>query len=145
MPLAYLNSQKPTRASPTGVGPHCVLHYGGRRGARRMSNVYTVNPWERFLSPIDTIRVCRALEKLLLHGLHEFALTGSLATEIQLSLAEAAPRLRRMNDIDIVVRSFDSIPQTIANGFLFRHIHPKAAPGQTLMQLVDPEQTVRVD
>jgi hypothetical protein len=104
-----------------------------------------LNPLERFLSPIDTIRACRALEKLSLHGLREFALTGGLATEIQLRTADAAPRLRHLNDIDVVVRSFDSIPQTIAEGFLFRHIHPKAAFGQTLMQLVDPEQAVRID
>jgi hypothetical protein len=79
--------------------------------------------------------------KLIQGGLHDFALTGSLATEIQLGESTSG----QLNDIDIVVRSFDAIPAALADAFLFRHIHPRAIDGKTLMQLVDADQAIRVD
>ncbi|MBZ5607976.1 MAG: hypothetical protein LAP38_06960 [Acidobacteriia bacterium] len=68
-------------------------------------------------------------------------MTGSLAMELQL----VAPRSRRLNDIDIVVSSFDSLPSSLAGAFLFRHIHPGAIEGKTLMQLIDAELAIRID
>jgi hypothetical protein len=65
--------------------------------------------------------------------------------ELQLKGAGEPPLLAHLNDIDIVVRSFDAIPATLADGFLFLHIHPNATDGKTLMQLVDPDQAIRVD
>lgn len=53
---------------------------------------------------------------------------------------------RALNDLDIVVDSFDSIPPTIAHkDLLLRHIHPKAPRGKILLQLVDPEVALRID
>jgi hypothetical protein len=70
--------------------------------------------FERVLSPEDAKRVACALEKLQRCGLRRFALTDSIAMELQL----ASPRLRRLNDIDIVVASFDAIPAALAGAFL---------------------------
>ncbi len=97
--------------------------------------------FERFLSAADAARVSLALEKLQHCGLREYALTGGIAMELQL----ATPRLRRLNDLDIVVASFDSIPSTVAGAFLLAHVHPRATDGKTLMQLVDAEQALRID
>jgi hypothetical protein len=49
------------------------------------------------------------------------------------------------NDIDFVTESFDSIPMTLADSLLFRHMHPLDPPGKTLLQCVDAESSVRVD
>jgi hypothetical protein len=50
-----------------------------------------------------------------------------------------------VNDIDFVVESFDSIPGSLADGFLVHHIHQHASEGKTLLQLIDPEQALRID
>jgi hypothetical protein len=50
-----------------------------------------------------------------------------------------------VNDIDFVVESFDSIPGSLADGFLVHHIHPHALEGKTLLQLIDPEHALRID
>lgn len=55
------------------------------------------------------------------------------------------PSLRALNDIDFITDSFDSIPNSLAGDFLFRHVHPLDPPGKTLLQFVDPETTLRVD
>ena len=55
------------------------------------------------------------------------------------------PLLRILNDMDFVVDSFDDIPETLADEFLFRHIHLSDPPGKTLAQLVDPENSLRLD
>ncbi len=52
---------------------------------------------------------------------------------------------RPLNDIDFVVPSFASIPGSLAGGFLVHHIHPNAVEGKTLLQLIDPEQGLRID
>jgi hypothetical protein len=91
------------------------------------------------------MRVSLVVEKLAIQGLREFALTGSVAMEIHMAATGQTPRLRRLNDLDIVVESLASIPQSVADGFLFRHVHPKAIAGKTLMQLVDPDQALRID
>src|SRR5262249_44164207 len=55
-------------------------------------------------------------------------------------------RYRELNDLDIVIESFDSIPNAMADsGLLFRHIHPKATEGKLLVQLVDPDDALRID
>jgi hypothetical protein len=101
--------------------------------------------FDLFLSPTDATRVCRVLEKFALHDLHGFALTGSLALETQWIRLGHAPHTRALNDLDIVVESFASIPSAVTESFLFRHIHPKAPQGKMLVQLVDPEEALRID
>jgi hypothetical protein len=52
---------------------------------------------------------------------------------------------RALNDVDLVVESFDAIPLWLADRFLLHHIHPRAREGKTLLQLIDPERGLRVD
>jgi hypothetical protein len=53
--------------------------------------------------------------------------------------------VRSLNDIDFIAESFDSIPVSLGDSFLFRHVHPLDPPGKTLLQCIDAENTVRVD
>lgn len=101
--------------------------------------------FDLFLSQADAMRVCRVTAKLALHDFREFALTGGLAVEAHWIGLGHAPHVRALNDVDIVVESFASIPCELANTFLCRHIHPKAPEGKTLVQLVDPGEAVRID
>jgi hypothetical protein len=99
-----------------------------------------------FFSSTDAARLNRVLEKLALHGLHNFALTGSLAIEVNLIAQGNAHHTRDLNDFDIVVESLSSIPAELAtSNFLFRHIHPNAPEGKMLLQLVDPDEALRID
>jgi len=52
--------------------------------------------------------------------------------------AGAGLGIRILNDMDIVVESFRSIPSSLADAFLFRHIHSKAPEGKMLIQFIDP-------
>ena len=52
---------------------------------------------------------------------------------------------RHLNDIDFVVESFTSIPESLAGSFLLHHVHPDATDGRTLLQLIDQERAIRVD
>ncbi|HXM45522.1 MAG TPA: hypothetical protein VN924_30075 [Bryobacteraceae bacterium] len=99
--------------------------------------------FDRFLAPADARRASQVIEKLVLLGLRDFALTGGLAIEAH--LAGHSTMVRSLNDVDIVVESFAAIPPALADGFLFRHIHPHAPRGRTLVQLVDPSEAVRID
>jgi hypothetical protein len=100
---------------------------------------------DRFLSRIDADRGLRCFQKLARHDIAGWALTGGLAIELHHLLAgrEADPRV--LNDIDFIVGSFDRIPQTLADDFLFRHVHPFDPPGKTLMQAIDADTCLRVD
>jgi hypothetical protein len=71
-------------------------------------------------------------------------LTGGAATEIHL-LHRRETECRRLNDLDFVVESFASIPESLAQDFLFHHVHPDAPEGKTLLQLIDQEQWLRID
>ncbi len=102
-------------------------------------------PFNAFLTSADAMRVFRIQEKLRLHDIHKFALTGGLAIEIHLIAQDHVQHTRNLNDVDFVVESFASIPGTLAKSFLIRHIHPKATEGKTLMQLVDPDEALRID
>jgi hypothetical protein len=101
--------------------------------------------FDLFLSPSDAMRVCRVMAKLALHDFRDFALTGGLAIETHWLGLGRAPRVRALNDMDTVVESFGSIPGALANTFLCRHIHPRAPEGKTLLQLVDPNEAIRID
>jgi hypothetical protein len=52
---------------------------------------------------------------------------------------------RVLNDLDFITGDFASIPETLSQDFLFRHIHPDAAPGKTMLQLIDCDAALRVD
>ena len=100
---------------------------------------------QRFLSTADSARALRCLQKLAAHDISQWALTGGFAIEIHHLLCGHDAGARSLNDIDFVVDSFEHIPQSLADQFLFRHIHPFDQPGKTLMQSIDPETSVRVD
>lgn len=98
-----------------------------------------------FLSPSDCLRASESLAKLLACGLCECALTGGVAAELHLVAQGRRAEQRVLNDLDLVVESFEAIPAAIAEGFLLHHIHPHALEGKTLIQLIDEKQRLRID
>jgi hypothetical protein len=100
---------------------------------------------EHFLCAADLKHATRVFEKLKRHDLSNFALTGGFATEMYCLQHERQPLRRPLNDIDFIVDSFDRIPESLADEFLFRHVHPWDPPGKTLLQLVDPDHALRID
>lgn len=100
---------------------------------------------EQFLSAADAARALRCLQRLAAHDISQWSLTGGFAIEIHHLICGRDADVRRLNDIDFIVDSFEHIPQTLGGEFLFRHVHPFDPPGQTLVQSIDPEAIVRVD
>ena len=96
------------------------------------------------LSADDASRAEAVVDELLMHGLRA-ALTGGLANEARLRTRGRSSGPRRLNDLDFVVESFASIPETLADRFLLNHVHPLAAAGKTLLQLIDPARALRID
>lgn len=101
--------------------------------------------FQRFLSVADAERALDALRKLARHDVGRWALTGGFAIEIHHWCMGLESCVRCLNDIDFVTGSFDCIPETLADDFLFRHVHPLDAPGKTMVQFVDPESALRID
>ena len=100
--------------------------------------------FDAILNDEDACRATAVVDELLALGFPA-ALTGSLAIEAHL-LARGQPAPRRsLNDLDLVVESFAVIPHCVAHRFLLHHVHPFAAEGKILMQLVHSERVVRVD
>jgi hypothetical protein len=97
------------------------------------------------LSPVDADRALRSFRKLARHDIGPWALTGGLATEIHRLVRGCEPRLRPLNDIDFIADSFECIPETLADDFLFRHIHPRDPPNRTMLQCIDPDTALRID
>src|SRR5215471_5897130 len=96
------------------------------------------------LEPPDVRRATAVVETLLAYGFRG-ALTGGLAIDAQLRAHGRPVERRPLNDIDFVVESFASIPESLAGPFLVHHVHPDATDGKTLLQLVDEAHRVRVD
>jgi hypothetical protein len=92
----------------------------------------------------DASRAAEVVETLLTKGLR-CALTGSLAIDAQLHAHGHAVAPRHLNDIDLVVDRFTSIPASLAASFLQHHVHPDATDGRTLLQLVDEARKIRID
>jgi len=108
-------------------------------------NLQSLADVTEFLSASDVQRVYLSLEKLSAYGFRGGALTGSFATEAHLLSQGRSTERRPLNDLDFVVESFASIPGSLADGFLLHHIHPHAAEGKMLLQLIDREQALRID
>ena len=98
-----------------------------------------------FLKANDAIRASSVVEKLLANGLRGCALTGGLAIEAHLRAHGRPIHWCALNDVDLVVESFDAIPTALADRFLLNHIHPHAPEGKTLLQVIDRERALRVD
>jgi hypothetical protein len=97
------------------------------------------------LSAADAARAERVLHKLSRHGLGNWALTGGLAYELHSQILGLDCSERALNDLDFITGAFDCIPGTLSQDFLFRHIHPVAPPGKTLLQLIDQDAALRID
>jgi hypothetical protein len=98
-----------------------------------------------FLNRADAQRASDVVEKLLGNGFRSCALTGGLAIEAHLRAHGRPTGRRALNDVDLVVESFDAIPVRLADRFLLNHIHPRAREGKTLLQLIDRKRALRVD
>jgi hypothetical protein len=96
------------------------------------------------LDPDDARRATEVVEAVLVHGLR-CALTGGLAIDAQLRAHGQPIERRQLNDIDVVVESLTSIPQSLARSFLQHHVHPDATDGRMLLQLIDEDRRIRVD
>jgi hypothetical protein len=101
--------------------------------------------FQKFLSVADADRALHTFCKLARHEIGQWAVTGGFAIEIHHWRLARQCSIRSLNDIDFIARSFECIPQTLADDFLFRHIHPLDPPGKTMMQLIDPERALRID
>ena len=95
-----------------------------------------------FLGVADVQRVISVLRKLNTCGL-DYAITGGIALEP--SLGSGLSRQRALNDIDIVVSTFEALLSTLASAFMISHAHPDRPTGKLAIQLVEPNQRVRVD
>ena len=95
-----------------------------------------------FLGVADAQRVISVLWKLNTCGL-DYAITGGIALEP--SLGSGLGRQRALNDIDIVVSTFEALLSTLASAFMISHAHPDRPTGKLAIQLVEPNQRVRVD
>lgn len=95
-----------------------------------------------FLEAADAERAFKVFQKLDACGLG-YAATGGMALEP--ALGSELGRLRAFNDIDVVVPGFDTLPPALASAFMISHAHPHRPPGKLAIQLVEPEQRVRID
>jgi hypothetical protein len=102
-------------------------------------------PFWGFLAAEDAGRVSRTLQTLFRHDVGRWALAGGLAVELHWTRLTGEVSVRALNDLDFIVDSFDALPESLADDFLFWHIHPFDPPGKTLVQLVDPDGAVRID
>ncbi len=116
----------------------------GRAKARRQEDV-DLNGIEQFLSTRDADRARATFRKLARHAIGQWVLTGGLAIELHCLRLGRVPSLRALNDLDFVTGAFDCFPETLAEDFLFRHIHPSDPAGKILLQFVDPDSALRVD
>ncbi len=86
-----------------------------------------------------------AFNKLARHDIGRWALTGGIAFEIYANRLGLPTAPRALNDLDFVAESFDCIPETLPDDFLFRHIHPFDPPGKILLQMIDADAALRID
>src|SRR5438045_3595837 len=101
---------------------------------RILSNGMFSLPGERllihqFLCIAEAERVFHTLRRLSHHDTSGWALAGGMAVEIHCLRAGRPASIRPLNDIDFVAPAFDYVPETLADEFLFRHVHPFDPPG----------------
>jgi len=139
--------------SKTGVGKIlnreiAVFPIGGFYPALQVwivSCIHTVDHNRDVSLTSDAARVERVLLKLARHNIRNWALTGGLAFDIHSRMLNVDCPERALNDLDFVTGEFAYIPGTLSQDFLFRHIHPFAPPGKTMLQLIDPDAALRID
>ena len=109
-----------------------------------MDNRYHQPLFTALLHEDDARRATAVVRTVLAHGL-PCALTGGLAIAAQLRAFGRPLGRRALNDVDLVVPSFADIPASLAASFLLNHVHPDAAEGKTLLQLIDETERLRTD
>jgi hypothetical protein len=92
----------------------------------------------------DARRATAVVRAVLARGL-PCALTGGLAIAARLRTSGRRVERRALNDVDLVVPSFADIPESLAAAFLLNHVHPDAAEGRTLLQLIAGTERLRID
>ena len=97
------------------------------------------------LSDADADRVVCTLRKLSRHCTRHWVLTGGLAVEVHRLQRGRTASARKLGDIDFITETFDRVPESLTDDFMFLHIHPFDPPGKTLLQAVDAESAVRID
>src|SRR5215470_15451517 len=97
------------------------------------------------LSGADADRVVCTLRKLGHHSTRHWVLTGGLAVEVHRLQRGRTASVRKLGDIDFIAETFDKVPESLADDFMFRHIHPFDPPDKTLLQAVDAESALRID
>jgi hypothetical protein len=100
---------------------------------------------QHFLSAPDAERTLSTLRKLARHNISRWALTGGFAVEIHHLRCGRPPSIRPLNDLDFIADGFDCIPETLADEFLFQHVHPLDPPGKTILQFIHADTAIRVD
>lgn len=96
-------------------------------------------------APADVSRLAGTLRLLAMHDISRWALTGGTAIELHLQRIGATPGLRPLLDIDFIAEDFSSLPESLGEGLLLRHVHPHDPPGKTMLQAVAAETSVRID
>src|SRR5215510_5171617 len=97
------------------------------------------------LSGADADRVVCTLRKLNRHSTRHWVLTGGLAVEVHRLQRGRTASVQKLNDIDFIAETFNKVPESLADDFMFHHIHPFDPPNKTLLQAVDAESAVRID
>src|SRR5947209_44384 len=71
--------------------------------------------------------------------------SGGFAVEIHRLRRGRQSSLRTLNDLDFIANGFDCIPRTLADDFLFRHVHPMDPPCKTILQFIEVDTAMRID
>ena len=96
------------------------------------------------VGPGDARRATNVIDAVLAHGL-QCGIDGGLGIDAQLRVRGRSVTARLLNDIDLVVSDFESIPTSLADALLLNHDHPFAPEGKTLLQVIDQPRALRVD
>jgi hypothetical protein len=102
------------------------------RGCPDLKRVWSM-AIDSFLNAVDSARVARTFLNLARHNISRWALTGGVAIELHILRLGGKPLIRRLNDLDFLAASFDSIPETIGSELLLRHVHPHDPPGKIML------------
>jgi hypothetical protein len=100
------------------------------RGCPDLKRVWSM-AIDSFLNAVDSARVARTFLNLARHNISRWALTGGVAIELHILRLGGKPLIRRLNDLDFLAASFDSIPETIGSELLLRHVHPHILPARS--------------
>ncbi len=85
-----------------------------------------------------------ALHRILTHASGHFTLTGSIALQAHLMHRNLGhPQI--FGDIDMIIDTPDDLPASLVDDFICPHVHPLVKQGDLLVQLVNPQDGIRLD